>query len=373
MTRAKTPPDTEPAKASPDKPTCIDLFSGCGGFSLGMIRAGFRVLAAVDFNKEAVETAQANLGEPQDGSPRFVEEPIPHVLQEDLTTYRPESLAQMIGCDRVDVIAGGPPCQGFSSARQRDGANHGDRRFVEDPRRHLYKDFLRFVSYFQPRVFLMENVLGIRSAAGGEYYTRVMHEARKLGYRVQSQIEDAYRLGVPQKRRRQLFIGVHRDVAGFFPRIISHAPRAKVPTDFGAALADLPRLKAGSGEYIQQYDEELRQKAMLDPTTRNYLSRVLEVRKAAELTGHTARPHSERDLRDFRKLREGENSATAMRNGQQFEFPYDKTSFKDRYTRQSRTAPCSTIVAHLSKDGLMFIHPNPEQSRSVVETRAAKT
>ena len=89
------------------------------------------------------------------------------------------------------------------------------------------------------------------------------------------------------------------------------------------------------------------------------------------LTSHVARFHSERDLRDFARLREGETSATAMRvRGVEFEFPYDKSSFKDRYTRQSRSHPCSTIVAHLSKDGLMFIHPT--QSRSLTPREAAR-
>jgi DNA (cytosine-5)-methyltransferase 1 len=109
----------------------------------------------------------------------------------------------------------------------------------------------------------MENVLGIRSAAGGVSYTRVMHVARRLGYRVQSQgyrvqsqgyrvqsqIEDAYRLGVPQKRRRQLFVGVRADIAEFFPSEVAPSPRAILGTNFGAALADLPPLSAGTGEY----------------------------------------------------------------------------------------------------------------------------
>jgi DNA (cytosine-5)-methyltransferase 1 len=83
-----------------------------------------------------------------------------------------------------------------------------------------------------------------------------------------------------------------------------------------------------------------------------------------------ARPHSARDLRDFEKLREGENSKEAMKRGVKFEFPYDKETFKDRYTRQHRNEPCSTIVAHMSKDGLMFIHPT--QNRSLTAREAAR-
>jgi DNA (cytosine-5)-methyltransferase 1 len=97
---------------------------------------------------------------------------------------------------------------------------------------------------------------------------------------------------------------------------------------------------------------------------------VLEVKQAVNLSAHRARPHSERDLRDFKRLKEGESSAEAMRRGVKFEFPYDKTSFKDRYTRQHRERPCSTIVAHLAKDGLMFIHPT--QNRTLTPREAAR-
>jgi DNA (cytosine-5)-methyltransferase 1 len=134
--------------------TGIDLFCGCGGFSLGLERAGFTVLAAVDFNPEAIRVFRKNFPN------------VPHVLQEDLTGFPPLELAKLIGAVEVDVIVGGPPCQGFSRVRQRDGANSGP-RMVKDDRRHLYKEFLRYVGFFHPKVFVMENVPGIRSAEGG--------------------------------------------------------------------------------------------------------------------------------------------------------------------------------------------------------------
>jgi DNA (cytosine-5)-methyltransferase 1 len=339
----------------------IDLFCGCGGFSLGMERAGFRVLAAIDFNAEAIATFHRNLLH------------VPHALQKDLTKFRPQELAKLIGTDSVDVIVGGPPCQGFSTARQRDGANHGRERLVDDKRRHLYREFLRYVDYFRPKVFVMENVLGIRTAAGGEYFTRVQKESRLLGYRVHSQVEDAWELGVPQKRRRQLIIGVQGKLSGYFSPELSPSPRARPHTPLGAAIGDLPVLRAGDGEYECEYDMPRRTQNLRNhgKDARNYLFSVLEIEQASKLTNHVARPHSDRDLRDFARLREGENSATAMRKrGIKFEFPYDKSSFKDRYTRQSRQGACSTIVAHLSKDGLMFIHPT--QNRSLTPREAAR-
>ena len=344
----------------------IDLFCGCGGFTLGMIRAGLKCLAAIDFNKEAIATLKNNLPD------------LTHVLERDLTRYSPGQLADLIGREYVDIIVGGPPCQGFSTARQVDGSNHGE-NLINDPRRYLYRKFLQYVDFFQPKLFVIENVLGLRSAAGGEYFTRVQNEARGLGraqgrpgYRVHAQIENAWELGVPQKRRRQLIIGVRNDLPGYFPSALMPACRAKPKTNLGDAIGDLPELSAGQGEDERDYDLALR-KQHINTTrqARNYLYRVLEIARARKLTNHVSRPHSERDLRDFSRLREGENSATAIRErGVTFEFPYDKSSFKDRYTRQNRIKPCSTIVAHLGKDGLMFIHPT--QNRSLTPREAAR-
>lgn len=360
--------------ASPSPPleargqlTCLDLFCGCGGFTLGMQRAGYRILAAIDFNPEAIATLRQNLPD------------VPFALCEDLTVFPPKKLARLLAGasgthvqPSIDVIVGGPPCQGFSRARQADGSNHGP-RLKPDERRHLYREFLRYVEHFQPRVFVMENVLGLRNAAGGAYFTAVQKEARALGYRVHGQIEDAWELGAPQKRRRQLIVGVRHDLPGYFIPDLKPAPRAEPRTWLWAAIGDLPILRAGGGEDERDYDFP-RRMAHVDQQGRtvvNYLDNVLEIDRAAKLTNHVARPHSDRDLRDFALLKEGENSAVAMRErGVQFEFPYDKTCFKDRYTRQSRWHPCSTIVAHLSKDGLMFIHPT--QNRSLTPREAAR-
>lgn len=341
-------------------PTFIDLFCGCGGFTLGMRRAGFECLAAIDYDKHAIATLRANVDD------------VPHILEKNLRSFRPQDLAALIGQRRVDVIVGGPPCQGFSTARQVDGANHGN-RLVIDRRRSLYRTFLRYVDHFQPSLFVMENVLGLRSAVGGAYFTEVQREARDLGYRVHAQVEDAWELGVPQKRRRQLIVGVRNDVPGYFPSELKPAKGAIPHTTLGAAIGDLPIIRAGHGQDSRNYDTKRRERHLKrdGKPAENYLAKILELRKSRLLTNHVARPHSERDLRDFSRLREGESSAAAMRERKvKFEFPYDKSKFKDRYTRQSRSRPCSTIVAHLSKDGLMFIHPT--QNRSLTPREAAR-
>lgn len=346
--------------------TYIDLFCGGGGFSLGLEWAGLTCLGAVDFDGPAIETFRAN------------HPLVPHALVRDLTKFSPRELDKLLGSQRVDLIVGGPPCQGFSQARQVDGANHGE-RLVDDPRRNLYREFLRFVKYYQPRAFVMENVPGIKSAAGGEFFTRVQVESRELGYRVIPYEVEAWRFGVPQKRVRQFIIGTRRELPLFIPdryiRPTHVEPGAPVPdglqaaVTLGEAIGDLPAIDAGDEQFERDYDKR-RRNAHLRAYGKRYTFDVLQADKAKTLTGHAARPHSQRDLRDFDRLGEGENSRQALARGADMEFPYDRENFKDRYTRQHRNQLCSTIVAHLKKDGLMFIHPT--QRRSLTPREAAR-
>jgi len=351
------------------KYTYIDLFSGCGGFSYGLKRAGLKCLAAIDNDRAAVKTYARNFA----GTDL--------VLQEDLQKFRPEKLGALLGSQtKVDLIVGGPPCQGFSLVRQVDGSNHG-RRLVDDPRRNLYKEFLRYVGHFRPRAFIMENVPGIKSAAGGQFFTEVQARARKLGYRVHWEEIDAWLFGVAQKRVRHFIIGTRCDLPVFSASqfvcethgkkgIDGRLPKGKRPVvTLWEAIGDLPPLQARDGAYQVRYDAE-RRRRHVERYGRSYVYGVAEAASAKWLTSHAARPHSPRDLRDFGRLREGEHSAAAIARGVKMEFPYDRKNFKDRFTRQHRNRLCSTILAHLSKDGLMFIHPT--QRRSLTPREAAR-
>ncbi len=199
-------------------------------------------------------------------------------------------------------------------------------------------------------------------------------EARNLGYRVQAQVEESWKLGAPQKRRRQLVIGVRNDIPGYFPGELGPSSRvgSHVAPKLWDAIGDLPVLAAGAGDDESEYDLERRAAhlASRGGVARHYLESVLEISREMKLTAHRARPHNEQDLRDFARLREGEHSGEAEARGEKMEFRYDRSCFTDRYKRQHREDLCSTIVAHLSKDGLGFIHPT--QSRSLTPREAAR-
>lgn len=329
-----------------------------------MEKAGFHVIAAVDNDPHAIKTYRENFRSS------------PHVLKWDIRTVKPEKLAEFISAQTVDVIIGGPPCQGFSVARRVDGSNHGTRT-IEDERRTLFRCFLRNVKYFHPKIFIMENVRGIRTVEGSRIFKEIFWRGKGIGYRVHEALLRAWQYGVPQKRIRQLFFGVRNDMPAFsIDDWLSPTHADPLPADQGSleapvtlweAIGDLPCLKAG--EKNNQYDRK-KISAQLCRYGARYIRDVLEIEKTKELTSHIARSHSMRDLRDFERLKEGETSAQALRRGVKMEFPYNRQVFNDRYTRQHRNRLSSTIVAHLSKDGLMFIHPT--QNRSLTPREAAR-
>lgn len=344
--------------------TFLDLFSGCGGFSNGLEQAGFECLAGVDFNEHAISTFKKN------HSAKVVS------LVKDMTQFSPEELSVLIQHKNVDLIVGGPPCQGFSIARQSAGSNSGH-RLVSDSRRELYKDFFRFIKFFKPKIFVMENVLGVKKSQNGIYYTAIQNEARSIGYRVSAVEINAWEFGVPQKRIRQLFIGTLIDLPIFVPSLHIEKTHSMHNNDqsllpivtLGEAIEDLPILKAGDERVEQEYDMPLRQ-VYLNKYSGKFLTEVINIENSKKLLWHCSRPHNDRDLRDFARLLEGETCSKALARGVEMEFPYNRNSFKDRYTKQSRNGLCSTIVAHLKADGLMFIHPT--QNRSLTPREAAR-
>ncbi|MGN0209767.1 MAG: DNA cytosine methyltransferase, partial [Muribaculaceae bacterium] len=191
----------------------LDLFCGCGGMSLGFEQAGFNVLLGIDVWKDALSTYSYN----RKGA---------KTLCADMSTLRGDDVANMIGGKSVDVIIGGPPCQGFSVA---------GKRIVDDERNKLYKGFVRMVDYFKPRAFVMENVPNILSIGDGAIKDAIIADFSALGYTVEYKVLVASDYGVPQNRRRAIFVGLRDGKHFIFP-----TPFATDKVTSEQALSDLP-------------------------------------------------------------------------------------------------------------------------------------
>lgn len=174
------------------KPNVVSLFSGAGGMDLGFIQSGYRVLWANDFQKDAVNTYQKNLGN--------------HIVYGDITKITKEQLPK----EPVDVVLGGFPCQGFSVANTK--------RSMEDKRNFLYLELLRIVKELQPKFFVAENVKGLLSMQKGQVLNMILKDFEELGYRVDYRVLNAAHFGVPQSRERVIIIGNRIGVENPFPK-----------------------------------------------------------------------------------------------------------------------------------------------------------
>ena len=166
----------------------IDLFSGAGGFSLGFDNKGFQNVFSVDIDPSFCETYRHNF-------------PFHKLLEKDISDISNNEINQLTKSKKINVIIGGPPCQGFSMA-----GNIG-RKFIDDPRNRLFKEFVRFVNIVKPKFFIMENVARLYTHNKGVTRNEILSDFEKLGYNVKCKILNSADYGVPQIRNRVIFIG----------------------------------------------------------------------------------------------------------------------------------------------------------------------
>ena len=176
------------------KKKVISLFSGAGGMDLGIIKAGFEVIWANDFEKDAVETYRRNIGN--------------HIVLGDITMISSKEIPLKKG--EVDLIIGGFPCQGFSIANKN--------RSMEDKRNFLYKEMLRIIKDKKPKFFIAENVKGILSLHNGEVIKMILKDFEDLGYKVDVKLLNAADYGVPQQRERVIIMGNRLGLKNPYPK-----------------------------------------------------------------------------------------------------------------------------------------------------------
>jgi DNA (cytosine-5)-methyltransferase 1 len=365
----------------------IDLFSGAGGLTEGFRTPDFNIIAHVEMDKAACDTLKLrnafyslkhenklNLYQSfLDGKTTFTDlinttgaENTSSVIQETISSETmPSTLAKidkMLGTKPVDGIIGGPPCQAFSIV----GRKRNEEKKASDERIYLYKYYIQFLEHYNPNFFLFENVRGLLSFKdiNGESLFNKMKaefEAMNPAYDLQYQLINSAEYGVPQARQRLLIYGRKKTL----PKIDFFKDFAKFkesPITIRELFQDLPKLHAG--EVNNHYAGR--------PT--KFVSTQLR-KTALSLTLNEARNNQSRDLKIYKI------AAMKRQQGVKLKYPdlpeqlkthHNIHAFLDRFKALDYDGVSHTIVAHIAKDGHYYIHPDPEQNRSITVREAAR-
>ncbi|MSS83135.1 DNA cytosine methyltransferase [Acidaminococcus fermentans] len=368
----------------------LDLFAGAGGLSEGFKMAGFDPVAHVEMDQAACNTLRTRVayywlkdhdmlsvydaylkGEisRRNFYGKIPAEELNSVLEYTISQNNIQDIFSVVHDrlhgNKLDLIIGGPPCQAYSLAGRARSRDH----MVGDARNYLYKLYAEFLREFQPRYFVFENVVGLLSAKerGGErYFDKMRLLFKDYGYTTEYRILNAHDYGVLQNRKRIILIGKLNGEHGFYPLIPKTDTSAYRVHDI---LDDLPFIHSGEG--------------IPGPVaTKNHASSYLFKVKIKEyqtepVTEHYSRPNNEQDLKIYRiavqKWNESHDRLSYRELPTELRSHKNITAFLDRFKVVAGDLPFShTVVAHLSKDGHYYIHPDIRQNRSITPREAAR-
>jgi DNA (cytosine-5)-methyltransferase 1 len=359
----------------------IDLFAGAGGLSEGFIRAGYKPVAHVEMDQAASYTLKTRIAyyylkkENKEGiyhsylkgeiSRSKLYEQIPAILLESVINlpigekYNKsifKAIEKQLNGEEVDLIIGGPPCQAYSYIG-RAALKHKP----EDERKKLYIHYGRFLKKYSPKLFVFENVPGLKTSDNGVHYKNLKTYFKKLGYETEDALLNSYDFGVVQNRKRLIIIGWKENSDFKYPQF------EKKDHDWTRddIFLDLPKIMHGHTERLSYYTCQTTNDCLEYSGIRNGVDFV---------TQHITRIHNNKDLEIYKlataKLEiEGKN----LKN---HEIPEDKRTqkniedFLDRF-KVVGTIP-HTMIAHIAKDGHHFIHNDPKQLRSISIREAAR-
>lgn len=349
--------------------TFVDLFAGCGGLSEGFYKQGYRALLHLEIDPAACKTLSTRM-KYYGYSEKEIEDAVlcGDITSEDILAQIDERIY-----GKVDIIIGGPPCQAYSSvgrAQSPDGMSN-------DPRNYLFENYLLILNHLKPKMFIFENVKGILSAHpnGVKIFPKVISEMRKT-YKVVDIPEvitlNAADYGVPQIRERVILVGVRNDITDIDP-IDVYKQIKKTNSDLDEtlpnyvtvrdAITDLPKLEPGQGEQIQRGIDYSK--------TNRFLEYVRNENDT--IYNHEARKHNDTDRERYRILSEHQNwQLKDLQEVRPDLVHHDPKHFGNRYTVQEYDKPGRTVVAHLYKDGNLFIHPDYKQARTFTVREAAR-
>ncbi|MGL4730881.1 MAG: DNA cytosine methyltransferase [Clostridium sp.] len=339
------------------KPTLVDFFCGAGGMSLGFAQNDFKVLLANDIEPVCTETYSFNhLEMPKD---RIITGDIKEIV-ENVNEYISES---------VDVIIGGPPCQGFSMANRQ--------RIIDDPRNILYKYYVKGVEKLKPKFFVMENVKGMLSVA--EQVKEDFHNLESEDYDVAYHLFNAKDFSVPQNRERLIYVGIRADISkkrnktakDIIEEIENNTQNIKNYV-LENAIGDLRELQALTIKNATELDtEEAGRKIEANRIVTNtaYVDLINQDRVNKLVFNHKARFNNERDIEIFGRMLPGDKS-DSERIADIMPYKSRNDIFKDKYYKLKPNEICKTITAHMKFDCNMYIHPY--QARGLTPREAAR-
>lgn len=369
------------------KPNYIDLFAGAGGLSEGFIKAGFEPIAHVEMDEAACYTLRTRTAyhylKENNKYDIYVSYLKGEIGRKELYSHVPVSMMNSvinlpIGTEsnstihariekqlsnkEVDLIIGGPPCQAYSLVGRARSENGMD----GDPRNYLYIQYAKYLEKYKPKMFVFENVLGLKSAKDGLYLNNMEKLFLKKGYKMKLFTVEANNFGVLQNRKRIIILGWKEELTLTIPNLESIRENSNYKVK--SILADLPKLQAGEGK-----DKYLYYRGK----TNDYLN-ASSIRNGIDiLTQHIARPHSRQDKEIYRIAVEKWNSNKERLNyndlPERLKTHQNRNSFFDRFkVVAANEFHSQTIVAHISKDGHYYIHPDIEQNRSITVREAAR-
>jgi len=211
----------------------IDLFCGAGGFSLGFEQAGITTVLGIDNHVPSIETFRKNHRNAA-------------AISGDIRLTPEDLFLEACRHKRIDVIAAGVPCQGFSLNNRK--------RWAQDKRNFLFNEFIRIINIFEPPIVLLENVSGLKSTANGEFKEAIAKAIEEQGYRVSFRMLNAADYGVPQRRERVFFLGARDGIVPLWPRPTHGEKTNNQHLGVWEAIGDLPEI--GPGERSDSYDKE---------------------------------------------------------------------------------------------------------------------
>lgn len=365
----------------------IDLFAGAGGLSEGFIQAGFEPIAHVEIEKSACNTLRTRAAyqylKTNSKYKIYVSYLKGEITREQLYKSVPKKILEAIinlpigeinnkkiqdqicNCldgREVDLIIGGPPCQAYSLV----GRSRSKTKMEGDARNYLFIQYAKYLDRFQPKIFVFENVLGLKSAKKGYYLSEMERVFNEKGYQIRLFTLEAKNFGVLQNRKRVVILGWKKDSTLNIPNLEEYNTNGVHTVN--DLLNDLPILNAGEGkDRYQKYRTR----------TNEYLE-TYSLRNGIDiLTQHVARPHRQQDKEIYKIAVEKWQNKNERLNyndlPEQLKTHQNRTSFYDRFKVVAGDLPYSqTVVAHIAKDGHYYIHPDIKQNRSLSVREAAR-